>query len=55
MLEWCGGRFDPDAFDIDELNEYLPTARCSVAGTTTRRTCAARGAVHEPGDGTTGR
>jgi hypothetical protein len=23
MLEWCGGGFDPDAFDIDETNRVL--------------------------------
>ena len=23
MLDWCGGRFDPDAFDIDRINEYF--------------------------------
>ena len=23
MLEWCGGHFDPDAFEIDEINEYF--------------------------------
>jgi hypothetical protein len=23
MLEWCGGGFDPDAFELDELNSYF--------------------------------
>ena len=23
MLEWCGGAFDPDALDLDEINSYF--------------------------------
>ena len=23
MLEWCGGSFDPDAFDLDAVNRDL--------------------------------
>lgn len=23
MLEWCGGSFDPDAFDLDAVNQRL--------------------------------
>lgn len=23
MLEWVGGEFDPEAFDLDEVNEAL--------------------------------
>jgi hypothetical protein len=23
MLEWCGGSFDPKAFDVDAINEQL--------------------------------
>lgn len=23
MLEWCGGSFDPEAFDLDEVNQRL--------------------------------
>jgi hypothetical protein len=23
MLEWCGGAFDPDAFDFEDLNKYF--------------------------------
>jgi len=25
MLEWCGDHFDPDAFDIDDINACFPT------------------------------
>ena len=27
MLEWIGGDFDPDAFDIDEINSMLRTVK----------------------------
>ena len=27
MLEWAGGSFDPEAFDIDEINRELRTIR----------------------------
>ncbi len=27
MLEWCGGHFDPDAFDLDDINAYFRTRR----------------------------
>jgi hypothetical protein len=23
MMEWVGGQFDPEAFDVDEVNQYL--------------------------------
>jgi hypothetical protein len=23
MLEWCGGSFDPDAFDLNAVNQWL--------------------------------
>ncbi len=25
MLEWCGGEFDPNAFDLEDVNERLKT------------------------------
>jgi len=27
MLEWEGGSFDPDTFDIDEINQELEKIR----------------------------
>jgi hypothetical protein len=27
MLEWVGGEFDPEAFDLDEVNEALRYVR----------------------------
>jgi len=23
MMEWVGGQFDPEAFDLDGVNQYL--------------------------------
>ena len=31
MLEWLGGEFDPEAFDLDAINRALGTARLSRA------------------------
>jgi len=27
MLEWAGGSFDPEAFDLDEINRLLGKIR----------------------------
>jgi len=27
MLEWCGGHFDPNAFELDEINTYFRSRR----------------------------
>ena len=24
MMEWLGGAYDPEAFDIEKVNKYLP-------------------------------
>ena len=28
MLEWVGGSFDPEAFDLDEINQKLGSLKC---------------------------
>jgi len=30
MLEWAGGSFDPEAFDISEINRELENMVCRV-------------------------
>jgi Plasmid pRiA4b ORF-3-like protein len=40
MLEWLGGEFDPEAFDLDATNRKLKRLQSKPAGATTKRRTA---------------